>query len=70
MTWGTGSSVRTWSLSLPDISAPAQSLPVLAGVSQPTPATVKRALSLLKPVLVAGRVNSIPRWFISRKKMP
>lgn len=31
------------SLSLPDITAPAQSWPVLAGVSQPTQATVNGA---------------------------
>jgi hypothetical protein len=52
MTWGTGSSARAWNLSLPGIAALAESLPVLAGVSLPTPATVKRALGIAEPVLM------------------
>ena len=43
VTWGTGSSARTWSLSLPGIAALAESLPVLAGVSV-HPGHVQRAL--------------------------
>ena len=43
VTWGTGSSARAWRLSLPGITALAESLPVLAGVRMSTPATVKRA---------------------------
>jgi hypothetical protein len=52
VTWGTGSSARAWSLSLPGIAALAESLPVLTGVSVPTPATVKRALAMAEPVLI------------------
>jgi hypothetical protein len=54
MTWGTGASARTRNLSLPDISALAESLPVLAGVSLPTPATVKPALGMSEPVLLVA----------------
>jgi hypothetical protein len=50
VTWGTGSSARTWSPRWPDTAAPA-SLPVLAGVRLPTPATVKRALGIAEPFL-------------------
>ena len=50
--WGTGSSARTRSLSLPGITALAESLPALAGVSLLTPATVKRALGMAEPVLM------------------
>jgi hypothetical protein len=52
VTWGTGSSARAWRLSLPGITALAESLPVLAGVRMSTPATVKRALGMAEPVLM------------------
>jgi hypothetical protein len=52
VTWGTGSSARTWSLSLPGIAALAESLPVIAGVSVPTPATVKRVIGMAEPGLI------------------
>lgn len=52
MTWGTGSSARTSSLSLPGICALAESLPVPAGLSLPTPATLKRVLGMAEPVLM------------------
>jgi hypothetical protein len=52
--WGTGSSARTWSLSLPGISALAESLPVLTGVSLLTPAKIRRALDMAEPVLVVA----------------
>jgi hypothetical protein len=54
VTCGTGPSSRTWRLSLPDISALAESLPVLADVSLPTPATVKRGLGMAEPVLLVA----------------
>lgn len=52
MTWGTDSAARTSSLSLLDICALAESLPVPAGLSLPTQATLKRVLGMAEPVLM------------------
>jgi hypothetical protein len=54
VSWGVGSSARTWCLSLPGTAALAESVPALAAVSRPTPATVKRALGIAEPFLALG----------------
>jgi hypothetical protein len=54
VTWGSGSSARTWSLGLPDAAALAASGPALAGVSLPNRATVKRALGIAEPFVALG----------------
>jgi len=54
VSWGIGSSARTWSLSLPGTAALAESVPALAAVSRPNQATVKRALSIAEPFLALG----------------
>jgi hypothetical protein len=51
---GTGSSARTWSLSLPGTAALAEAVPALAAVSRPNRATVKRALGIAEPLLALG----------------
>jgi len=54
VSWGIGSSARTWSLSLPGTAALAESVPALAAVSRRNQATVKRALSIAEPFLALG----------------
>jgi hypothetical protein len=54
VTWGTGSSARTWSLRLPDTATLVESVPAMARVSLPNPATVKRALGIAEPFLTLG----------------
>jgi Ca2+/Na+ antiporter len=54
VTWGTGSSARTWSLRLPDTATLVESMPTMARVSLPNPATVKRALGIAEPFLTLG----------------
>jgi hypothetical protein len=51
VSWGTGSSARTWSLTLPGTAALADSVPALAAVGRPNPATIKRALGIAEPYL-------------------
>jgi hypothetical protein len=54
VTWGTGSSAWTWSPRFPGTAALAESVRLLAGVSLPTPATLKRALGIAEPFLTLG----------------
>jgi hypothetical protein len=52
VTWGSGTSARTWSVSLPDPGALAA--PALAGVSLPNRATLKRVLGIAEPFVALG----------------
>jgi hypothetical protein len=54
VSWGVGSSARTWCLNLPGTAALAESVPASAAVSRPNSATAKRALGIAEPFLALG----------------